>query len=170
MVLEALRSYAQIAGGLTEVSRQRAVAAARSLLEQGMGGDAGTGPMGRQAQALGEELLATGRANRDLLLGIVRAEVDRAVHGLGLVRREELTRLQTRIAGLERQLRSMPDSGAAAGTPKRPRARTVKGSETASSAARQSRRTTKKPARTVKGAQTTTTRATARASRSRDKA
>jgi len=66
----------QLASGITEVARQAAMA---------------------QVNALAEEILANSRSNGELLVGLVRAEVDRAVGSLGLVTREEFEGLRRRV-------------------------------------------------------------------------
>ncbi|MGH8969252.1 MAG: phasin family protein, partial [Actinomycetes bacterium] len=69
MVLDGLRGYLQLANGLTDVTRERARAAARTLLSQGEAGvDAVVPqPMREQVGSLADDLIATSRANRDLL-------------------------------------------------------------------------------------------------------
>jgi hypothetical protein len=119
MVLDAVRGYVQLASGLTDVTRQRAQQVARQLLEQGGGVvDAAMSTskatskatskvpetIARQVQALTEELMATGRANRDLLVGLVRTEVERAVARLGLVDAEDLASMTRLVQRLQNQL------------------------------------------------------------------
>lgn len=110
MVLDALRGYVQLANGLTDVTRQRATQVARQLLEQGGGAvdhavsTAVSGTVARQAQSLAEDLLATSRTNRDLLVGLVRTEVERAVGRLGLVGADELAAMLRLVERLQSQL------------------------------------------------------------------
>jgi len=107
MVLDALRGYLQLANGLTDVTRQRALAAAKQLMDQGggvVGGAVGGVPVAKQVQALAEDLVATSRNNRDLLVGLVRTEVDRAVSRFGLVSADELAGMARKVERLERQL------------------------------------------------------------------
>ena len=113
-VLDGLRGYLALANGLTDVTRARARAAAKALVAQG---EAGVGavvppPVRAQVGALTDDLVATSRANRHLLVTLVRAEVDRSVARLGLVsgaetgggaRRAEA--LERRVAELEEELR-----------------------------------------------------------------
>ncbi len=112
---EALRGYMAVASGLGELTRQRAVAAARTLLAQG---EATAGlvvdPVRDQVQGLADELMATGRANRDLLVGLVRVEVERRVAALGLATGEQVAELADRVARLERQLALAQDAVVAA--------------------------------------------------------
>jgi hypothetical protein len=117
MVLDALRGYMQLASGLTDVTRQRALAAAKQLLDQG--GDVVDHAMAsatsqaapsaaavrRQASVLAEELIATSRINRDLLVGLIRTEVERAVERLGLLSdRDEVATLSRVVERLQTQL------------------------------------------------------------------
>lgn len=112
---EALRGYLAVASGLGELTRQRAVAVARTLLAQG---EATAGlvvePVRDQVQGLADELVATGRANRDLLVGLVRVEVERRVAALGLATDEQVAELADRVARLERQLALAQDAVVAA--------------------------------------------------------
>jgi len=106
MAVDALRGYVALVSGLTEVSRQRAVAQAKVLLADGSldpvveaGRQAGT-----QVQALADDIVSTGRANRDLLVGLVRAEVERAVGSLGLAGTDEVSALQAQVDRLTRRV------------------------------------------------------------------
>jgi polyhydroxyalkanoate synthesis regulator phasin len=106
MVLDGLRGYIQLANGLTDVTRERARSAARAMLAQG---EVGVGavvpaPVRSQVGALTDDLLATSRANRDLLVNLVRAEVERSVARLGLVSAQELSAATRRARGLERRV------------------------------------------------------------------
>jgi hypothetical protein len=114
MVLDGLRGYLELANGLTDVTRDRARAAARSLVAQG---EASVGavlpaPLKAQVGSLTEDLIATSKANRALLIGLVGTEVERATARLGLAMAGELDsakrlgqRLEQRVADLERQVR-----------------------------------------------------------------
>ncbi|MEP6761652.1 MAG: polyhydroxyalkanoate synthesis protein PhaF, partial [Sporichthyaceae bacterium] len=115
MVIDGLKAYVQLASGLTDVTRERALAAARTLVAQS---EAGVGAMlpdaiRVQVATVTEDLIATSKANRDLMVGLVRAEVERTVSRMGLVSAAELnaaTRraeaLDDRVHELERALRS----------------------------------------------------------------
>ena len=109
MVLEGLRGYIQLANGLTDVTRERARSAAKALLAQG---EVGVGavvpaPVRSQVGALTDDLLATSRANRDLLANLVRAEVERSVARLGLVSAQELSASSRRSRALERRVEEL---------------------------------------------------------------
>ncbi len=110
MVIDALRGYLQLANGLTEVTRQRATAAARALVSQTGASVEQAVPdqLQKQVHGLAEDLVATSRANRDLLVSVVFGEIEKAVARLGLVTTEELAlqtaavqRLTKRVAELE---------------------------------------------------------------------
>lgn len=102
MNLEGLRSYIQLATGLTDVTRERARTAAKSLLAQGEA--VVPPPVRAQVGALTDDLVATSRANRHLLVSLVRTEVERSVSRLGLVSARELDAASRRAASLERRV------------------------------------------------------------------
>ena len=109
MVLDGLRGYIQLANGLTDVTRARALATARALVAQG---EAGVGavvpaPVRSQVGTITEDLLATSKANRDLLVNLVRAEVERSVARLGLVSAQELQASTRRSRSLERRVEEL---------------------------------------------------------------
>jgi hypothetical protein len=131
MVLDAVRGYLQLASGLTEVTRQRATASAKALLasagaDQLLSGGVGQVAMDQAARgqaamgqvaALADEIVATGKANRELLVGLVRAEVDRAVTGLGLVSRDDFEALQRSVDRLAAHQAHSKTPAPAAGKP-----------------------------------------------------
>ncbi|MFG2051952.1 phasin family protein [Micromonospora sp. NPDC048935] len=95
---DAWRAYLELAMGLTEAPRKKAQDAARRLVGSG-------GATAAQLQALGEELVTTGAANREALTKLVRFEVDRALGAVGLATADEVAELTRRVRDLERQLR-----------------------------------------------------------------
>jgi hypothetical protein len=110
MVTEVVRSYWQIANGLRDGTQQRAAATARAVLSGDVAATPVPGALG-QLQALTEELLALAASNRDLVRGVVAAEVDRALQAVGFASGDEVAalrrsveRLSTRVADLEQQL------------------------------------------------------------------
>lgn len=114
MVLDGLRGYVQLANGLTEVTRERARAAAKLLAKQGEVrlDTVLPAPVKAQVAALTDDIVATGRANRALLVNLVRAEVERASSRAGIPRPSDLAaaqrraqRLEERVADLEREVR-----------------------------------------------------------------
>jgi hypothetical protein len=128
MVIDGLKAYVQLASGLTEVTRERALTAARTLVAQGEAGVGAVLPdtMRVQVASVTDDLIATSKANRDLLVGLVRAEVERSVSRMGLVSAAELTAanrraeaLGDRVHELERALRSARTAPAKKATAKK---------------------------------------------------
>ncbi len=109
MVTDALKGYIQLANGLTDVTRDRASAAAKSLAAQSpdmLGSAASTAAStavsaAAQAQSFAEELLVTSRDNRALLIGIIRTEVERAVAALGFAKESEVDAVRHKVDRLE---------------------------------------------------------------------
>ncbi|SCG77277.1 phasin family protein [Micromonospora humi] len=96
---DAWRAYLELAMGLTEAPRKKAQDAVKRAVGQG-------GVTAGQLQALAEELVATGLANREALTKLVRFEVDRALGAVGLATADEVAELTRRVHDLERQLRA----------------------------------------------------------------
>jgi polyhydroxyalkanoate synthesis regulator phasin len=146
MVLEGLRGYLQLASGLTDVTRERARAAARALVAQGEASVGAVVPdtVRVQVGSLTEDLLATSRANRDLLLHLVRGEVERTVARLGLVSAQDLAaagrrldRVERRVTDLEAQVVGSPGTASTrAATTKRATAKKAGAKKAAATAAR----------------------------------
>jgi len=113
MVMDALRGYVQLANGLTEVSKQKAQAAAKALLQQ-TGAEALTSGLTTKVGDLADEIVATSKSNRQLLQAIVTNEVEGAVARLGFVRSEEVEALTRRVATLEDELADARQQAAAA--------------------------------------------------------
>ena len=96
---DAWRAYLELALGLTEAPRKKAQSATRRLVGS-------SGATAAQLQALAEELVSTGLANREALTKIVRFEVDRALGAVGLATADEVAELTRRVQELERELRA----------------------------------------------------------------
>jgi len=107
MVIDALRAYVQLASGLTEVTRERAKSAAKALVAQA--GSLGDTPADSAAQvrALADELAKTARGNRDIVLGMVRTEAERAVASLGVASADDVAVLQRQLAALDSRLAAL---------------------------------------------------------------
>lgn len=113
-MIEVLKAYLQVAGGVGDLTRQRALEAARQALAATPASavlpvaSAGVDGLAAQASALADELLAAGRANREMLGHLVRAEVETVVSRLGLDGRSdleaELAASRARVRELERNL------------------------------------------------------------------
>lgn len=103
---DAIKGYLQLANGLSEVTRQRATAAAKALVAQG---EATAG----QVQSLADDLVTQSKQNREAVASLVRFEVDKALKRVGLVAQDEVDALKARIKTLEGQLRAQGGSAAA---------------------------------------------------------
>ncbi|WP_156003755.1 membrane fusogenic activity family protein [Streptomonospora sp. PA3] len=123
MVVDAVRAYFEAVNGLTELTRKRAVAAAKVILKSGderwaaaaSAGESAEGAprAGSPIQTLAGELIETSQANREALNSLVSSEVERALERLELVSRADYDRLARRVAELERRLaaqRAVPRS------------------------------------------------------------
>jgi polyhydroxyalkanoate synthesis regulator phasin len=108
MQQEAWRTYLQLALGVSEASRRKATAAARDLVGRG-------GATAEQVQALAEDLVRTGLANREALLTLVRYELERALGRVGLATTDQVAELAARVRDLERQLLEVRGREAATG-------------------------------------------------------
>jgi len=106
MAFESVRGYFQLASGLGELSRARALEAAQGLLSlPGVG--LATGKVAVQVGTLAEELLAAAATNREHLTTLVRSEVDAAVTRLGLVPAEKLQESRAEAARLRAEVASL---------------------------------------------------------------
>jgi hypothetical protein len=170
-VLDMMKGYLQLAAGLGDMSRRRAMDAARDLIEgmpvAGLRDRSGGGPeaLAGQVAAVADELMAIGRQNRRLLVQLVRTETEAVLASLaarpdqasaperGVERLDDQLRaLRERVGELERQLR---DRASVAGT--------VTAGKTASSTPRTAPRTTKHTTTGTTKAARATTKGTTRA-------
>jgi len=112
-VKDALKGYLALATGLTEVTRQRATAAAKAMVAQG---EATAG----QVQSLADDLLQQSKTNREAVTALVKYEVDKALGRVGLVSKVEVESLNARIKTLESELRSVRTASKPAAATKAP--------------------------------------------------
>lgn len=94
---DALKSYLALAGGVTEVTRQKALDTAKALVAQGEAA-------AEQVTTLAEDLLVQTRQNREAVVALVGFEVDRALGRVGLASADEVTALTERVRSLEAEL------------------------------------------------------------------
>ncbi len=99
-MFDAVKNYLSLASGVTEVTRQRAVNAAKALVSSGEA-------TAEQVSGLADDLLTTSRNNRDTVVALIRYEVDRALTRLGLATSEEIAALAQRITDLETELATL---------------------------------------------------------------
>jgi len=122
-----------LASGLTEVTASKAKDAAMSLVNQGLSVPGKTPDVVGSVQDIADDLVTTSKQNREMLVGLIRTEVDRAVGRMGFVREDELAALRTRLEHLEAQVRA--DEQAAGKSKQQPK---KKSSESTESAAKKS--------------------------------
>ena len=106
-MLDDLRSYLQMASGITEATTSKAKDVVTGLLTHGLSLSSKAMPapdMMGQVQELADDLVATSRNNREMLVGMIRTEVDRAVGRMGFVREDELAALRRHVQRLEKQI------------------------------------------------------------------
>jgi hypothetical protein len=104
-MLDGFRSYAGLAVGLTEAAAARAKDSALTVAAQSL--EFGTRAPERIATGMlsaTEDAIGIGNRNREIILGMVRTEVDRAVGRIGFVREEELAAVKQQMQQVERQL------------------------------------------------------------------
>ena len=94
---EALRTYLELAMGLTEASRKKVKKAVKDVVGV-------SGATADQLKTMTSDLIAANSANRDALVKLVRFEVDRALGAVGLATAEEVADLTAHMRDLERQL------------------------------------------------------------------
>ena len=99
MAGEGIQNYVDMAAGLRKATKEKARAAAQSLLAAAGLEDAAADATDR-ATKLAEEVLAASRANRELMGKLIASEVDKAAGRLGFVRAEELDELRQELAEL----------------------------------------------------------------------
>lgn len=159
MVLESVRGYVELASGLTDLTRARAMEVAHGLLTLPVSGIATGSKVAAQAGALADELLATAAANRSDLRTLVRSEVDVAITRLGLVPAQKLEDAQAEAARLRAEVARLRSGSSKATAPKAatpkataPKAATPKAaSRKAAPAKSTARRTPAKTAKTATG-------------------
>jgi len=104
-VLDSLKTYIQLASGLTEATAAKAKEAVTGLIGQGLGMSTKTPDVVGSVQDMADDLMATSKSNRDLLLSLIRTEVDKAVGRVGFVREDELAALRKHVQRLDEELK-----------------------------------------------------------------
>ena len=120
MGFESVRAYLQLASGLSDLTRARAMEAAQGLLTLPVSSMATGTKMASQASALADELLAATVANRANLTALVRSEVDAAISRLGLVPVQKLEDAQAETAKLRKEVATLRSASSKADTAKAP--------------------------------------------------
>jgi polyhydroxyalkanoate synthesis regulator phasin len=97
-VRDALKNYLALASGLTEVTKQQAKSAAKSLVKQG---EASRG----QVDKIASDLLRQSRNNREMIVALVRNEVEKTVGRIGIASTDEVGKLTKRLQSVESAVR-----------------------------------------------------------------
>ena len=139
---DALKGYLALASGLSEVTRQRAVGAAKALVAQG---EATAG----QVTSLADDLLVQSRSNREAVTALVKYEVDRALGRVGLASNDEVGALTARIRTLEGSVRELHRDLPAAGHGDSSPAKAAPPAKAARATAAKAARATTTPAKTA---------------------
>lgn len=121
-MIDALRSYAALAGGLTEATASKARDLAGTIIDQALALTGRAGELsGVDAKAavddLAADIVASAQESREALTQLVRAEVDRAVARLGFVREDELAALRRHVERLESQVSGLATAPAGQAEP-----------------------------------------------------
>ena len=105
-VIDVVKSYVALAAGIAEATAAKAVEATQGVVSQGMSsGTKAPEQVVSQVSLIAEDLMAQSKTNRELIVGLVRTEVERAVGRVGFVREEELAAVRAHVDRLEAQVR-----------------------------------------------------------------
>jgi len=97
-----LRNYVEMATGLTEATAAKAMEVAGSLVAQGISlGTKQPADVASSVAQAADDLMAQSKTNRDLLIGLIRSEVDKAIGRVSFVREDELAALRARVEKIE---------------------------------------------------------------------
>jgi polyhydroxyalkanoate synthesis regulator phasin len=113
MAFESVRSYVQLASGLGELTRARALEAAQGLLALPGAGEVTRRAM--HASTVADQLLEAARANRASLLTLVRTEIETALQRADLVRAADLEAARTTLSALAGEVADLRSALAATG-------------------------------------------------------
>lgn len=105
-MIDAIKSYVQMATGMVEAATDKGREAAQSLVSNGFESSSkAPEQLASQMALIAEDLMEQSKTNRELVVGLVRTEVERAVGRIGFVREEELAAVRAHVDRLETQLR-----------------------------------------------------------------
>jgi len=99
MVGEQIQNYVNLVGGLSRATKAKAAEAAKGVLSA-TGLDDVAADANERVTNLAEEIMAASRANRELLVRTINAEVDKAAAKIGFARAEDLEALRSEVAEL----------------------------------------------------------------------
>jgi polyhydroxyalkanoate synthesis regulator phasin len=108
MAFESVRSYVQLASGLGELTRAKAMDAAQGLLS--LPGLDEVTKRAVQASALADQLLEGARANQASLVALVQQEVESALRRADVARVADLDAARSALATVSRELADLRDT------------------------------------------------------------
>lgn len=101
---DGLREYLNLVTGITETTATRAMSVAAELLNSGIE----WGTKGHTTVTeLADDLVTTGRDNREALIALIRSETERTAARLGFVTEDEVAALRRKVNELEAQLAAL---------------------------------------------------------------
>ena len=112
MASDAVRALVNLASGLGELTRARALEAAQGLLA--LPGAEEVGKRALQASTLADQLLEAARANRAHLVALVRSEIESALRRGELARHADVESARAALASLTHEVDELRASLAAA--------------------------------------------------------
>ena len=114
-MIDVIKSYVQMATGILEATADKAKETAQGAMSQSLeSGTKAPEQLASQMALIAEDLMEQSKTNRELVVGLVRTEVERAVGRIGFVREEELAAVRAHVDRLEDQLKDTIDKVAAA--------------------------------------------------------
>lgn len=113
MVAEQIQNYVNLVGGVSRATKAKASEAAKGLLSAA-GLDDVAADANERVTHLAEDIIAASRANREVLVKTITAEVDKAAARLGFARADDLDTLRNEVAELRAALAEQSGRAAAA--------------------------------------------------------
>ncbi len=121
MALDALRNYVQLASGLTDLTLQRAKQAAQAVTDQAEPLKALSPDLAKKLSSdLATELFATSKNNRDLLIAVIRSEMERMLDRLGVATQDDLEAVDSRLRRLDARIDELQSAAASKPAKKAP--------------------------------------------------
>jgi hypothetical protein len=149
MGFESVRGYTELASGLSDVTRARAMEAAQGLLAMPAAGVATGSKVALQATSLVDEVLAAAVANRSSLTDLVRSEVDVAITRLGLVPVHKLEEAQAEAERLRAEVARLRSAAPKGSAPKAAAPTSAPAARSTTRKATARKATVRKPAKTA---------------------
>ena len=105
MAFEAVRGYVQLASGLGEMTKAKALETAQGLLA--LPGADEIGKRAMQASVLADQILEAAKANRSNLIALVRTEIENALGRAEFARHSDVENARAAVASLSREVEEL---------------------------------------------------------------